>query len=292
MLGAAKDTAPSVGALLTREDLAKGFRALGLSGADTVLAQSSFKAFGGVSGGPKTVIEALLEVLGPDGTLAMPTFNWDDFGGKKLYSKRHTKPQTGVLCEMLMDWPGAYRIYHPIHGFTLVGRRAKELSEKVKNESSFEASSLFGELHRSNAKIMLMGVNYRKGLTFFHYVEEAANVPYRKFIELKGSVEELDGSVHEISMNYFGRRTKDVKYDIDKVQPFLETSENPVVRVGRIGGSAVKVMHARDVYERIMHALMQNPNLAVVPEWPEGFFQPPKNQKDKQKENHEERGKT
>ena len=277
MLAAANANATTPQAApLTRDDLVEGFRAMSLCSEDTVLVQSGFKAFGGVVGGPKTVIEALLEVLRPHGTLIMPTFNWDDFGEKKLYSKRHTKPQTGILCEMLMAWPGAHRIYHPIHGFTLVGRLAKELSETVKNESSFESSSLFGELHRRNAKIMLMGVQYRKGLTFFHYVEEAANVPYRKFIVLKGRVEELDGSVREITMPYFGRLTMDVKYDIDMVQPFLETLADPVVRVGRIGQSAVKVMRAADVYDRIMAALRVNSRFAEVPEWPEGFLKPPK----------------
>ncbi len=269
---------------LSKQDLIEGFRRLGLNSGDTVLVQSSYKAFGGVEGGPKTVLEALLEVLGPEGTLIKPTFNWDDFGEKKLYSKRNTKPQTGIMCEMLMQWPGVRRIYHPIHGFSLVGRLADELSQTVKNEGSFESSSLFGELHRRNAKIMLMGVNYRKGLTFFHYVEEAAMVPYRKFITLEGGVEESDGSVRRIAMKYFGRSTKDVKYDIDKVQPCLEEQKPAVVAVEKIGLSTVKLMRAADAYDRILSALEKNPNLAVVDEWPPGFLQPAKKPANIQKE--------
>ncbi len=235
---------------------------------DMVLVQSSFKAFGGVVGGPKKVIEALLDVVFLSGTLIMPTFNWNDFGEKKLYRKAHTKPQTGILSEMFMQWEGVHRVYHPIHGFSLLGRQARELSEMVKNESSFESSSLFGEMHRRNAKIMLLGVNYRKALTFFHYVEESVGVPYRKFIELKGDVEELDGTVHAISMKYYGRSTKDIKYDIDKVQPFLEGGKNPVVTIGKIGCSTVKLMQAADVYDRLSNALRKIPDLAQVSEWP------------------------
>lgn len=256
---------------LTRRDLTEGFRALGLKTGDMVEVQSSFKAFGGVEGGPKTVIEALLEVVGPSGTLIMPTFNWNDFGEKKLYSKRNTKPQTGILCEMFMSWPGVRRVYHPIHGFSLVGALAEELSRTVKNESSFEASSLFGELHRRDAKILLLGVSYRKGLTYFHYIEEAFGVPYRKFIELKGGVEELDGSVHEITMKYYGRKTKDVKYDIEMVQPCLEEGPKPVVTIGKIGLSTVKLMRAVDVFDRVTEALRVKPDLAQVSEWPEGM---------------------
>ncbi len=253
---------------LSRKDLTAGFRRLGLTETDTVLAQSSFKAFGGVEGGPRTVIEALLEILLPNGTLIMPTFNWNDFGEKKLYSKRHTKPQTGILSEMLMSWDGVCRVYHPIHGFSLVGRRAKELAEKVKNESSFEESSLFGELHRMGAKIMLLGIGYRKGLTFFHYVEEMVGVPYRKFITLEGSVEELDGTVHPVKMMYYGRSTKEVKYDIDNIGPFLEEGERPVVTIGKVGASTVRVMNAREVFDRLAQALKLHPTLVVVDQWP------------------------
>jgi len=78
---------------LTFEDFVGGFCAIGLVPGDTVLVQSSFAEFRRVRGGPKTVIEALLEVLQPDGTLIMPTFNWVDFGAKKFYSKRKSKPQ-------------------------------------------------------------------------------------------------------------------------------------------------------------------------------------------------------
>lgn len=249
---------------LTLADLVQGFRDLGLSKGDVVLSQNSYKAFGGVQRGPKTVIEALLQVLSPDGTLIMPTFNWNDFGEKKLYSKCHTKPQTGFLSEMLMNWKGAYRIYHPIHGFTLVGKRAKELSEKVHNKSSFESSSLFGELHRMNAKLMLLGVNYGKGLTFFHYVEEMVGVPYRKFIPLRGKVEELDGSIHEVEIPYYGRVSMNMRYNLDKIEPFLEDPNNSVVTVRKIGMSTVKLMNAQDTYDRIADTLRKHPNLVLV----------------------------
>ena len=249
---------------LSLKDLVRGFRELGLCEGDTVLVQSSFKAFGGVTGGPKTVIEAFLRTLGSSGTLVMPTFNWNDFGENKFYRKLHTKPQTGILSEMLMDCAGCYRIYHPIHGFSLVGKLAKELSEKVHNRSSFESSSLFGELHRMDAKLMLLGVNYGKGLTFFHYAEESIGVPYRKFITLHGKMEELDGAIREISIPYYGRGSMDMHYNLDKIEPFLENPKNSVVTVKKIGASTVKLMNARKVYDRIAETLRQHPNLVLT----------------------------
>ena len=255
---------------LTVDDLIEGFKGLGLTGTDTVLVQSSFKTFGGVKGGPKAVIEAFLKILLPKGTLVMPTFNWNDFGEKKLYSKRHTKPQTGIISEMFMNWPGVRRVYHPIHGFSLIGARAKEWARKVQNKSSFESSSLFGELHRANAKLMVLGVNYGKGLTFFHYVEEMIGVPYRSFINLRGRVEELDGSIHDIEIPYYGRASLDMHYNLDKIEPFLENPKDSVVRTGKIGLSVVKVLNAQDAFDRIAETLRKFPNLVLTDSKTEG----------------------
>lgn len=194
----------------------------------------------------------------------MPAFNWVDFGEKKLYSKRNTKPQTGILSELFMSWPGCQRIYHPIHGFSLVGSKAEQLAAKVKNKSSFEESSLFGELYRMNAKLMVMGINYGKGLTFFHYVEESIGVPYRKMITLKGKTEELDGTIHDIEIPYYGRAALDMYYNLDRIEPFLEDPARPVVTVKKIGNSMIKIMNARDCFELIAETLKKHPNLVLT----------------------------
>jgi len=45
---------------LTKEDLVRSFRELGLKAGDVLLVHSSYKSFGGVEGGPQTVVDALL----------------------------------------------------------------------------------------------------------------------------------------------------------------------------------------------------------------------------------------
>ena len=245
------------------EDLVKGFRQVGLTAGDTVLVQSSFIPLRKAQGGPRTVIEALLAVLAPEGTLIMPTFNWADFGEKKFYSQRTTKPQTGILTELFMNWEGCQRIYHPFHGFSLVGKLAQELAQKVKNRSSFEASSLFGKLHRMNAKLMLLGVDYRQGFSFFHYVEESVGVPYRKFLTLRGKMEKLDGTIHDIEIPYYGRASLSEEYNLDKIAPILE-EDCSVVVTGSIGMCPVKVVRAKEAYDLLATALKKNPNLVCI----------------------------
>lgn len=67
--------APAASPHVTRTDIADGLRATGLKAGMNVVVHSSLSSLGRVEGGPDTVIDALQEVLGPGGTLVMPTFS-------------------------------------------------------------------------------------------------------------------------------------------------------------------------------------------------------------------------
>jgi len=60
---------------VTREDIMAGLRALGIGAGAGIMVHSSLRSFGRVEGGARTVIEALMQVLTPDGTLLLPSFN-------------------------------------------------------------------------------------------------------------------------------------------------------------------------------------------------------------------------
>lgn len=61
---------------LTRSDLADGLRALGLAPGMAVEVHSSLSAFGHVVGGAEAVVDALMDVVGPEGALVMPAFRY------------------------------------------------------------------------------------------------------------------------------------------------------------------------------------------------------------------------
>ena len=59
---------------LTRRDLEEGFRAIGVSRGMMLEVHSSLSSFGYVEGGADTVISALMDLVGKDGAIVMPTF--------------------------------------------------------------------------------------------------------------------------------------------------------------------------------------------------------------------------
>ncbi len=88
--------------MLTFDTLTTEFRAIGVAPGDTLRAHSSYKSFGGVEGGPQAVIDALLEVLTPEGTLIMPNFNFDFCKGQ-LWDVRETSSKMEYRHPLFTD---------------------------------------------------------------------------------------------------------------------------------------------------------------------------------------------
>src|SRR5687768_12720625 len=74
---------------ITSAEIARALRALGLERGDCVLVHSSLSRIGRVAGGAEAVVDALLEVVGTEGTLAVPTF---PFTGSMLEYLRSDPP--------------------------------------------------------------------------------------------------------------------------------------------------------------------------------------------------------
>lgn len=67
----------SVDGPVVHERLVSDLRRLGIETGMTLLVHCSLSSIGWVVGGPVTVVKALLECIGPRGTLVMPTHSGD-----------------------------------------------------------------------------------------------------------------------------------------------------------------------------------------------------------------------
>lgn len=62
--------------VILKEEIVQKLREVDLEKGDVVMVHTSLKRMGYVCGGAQTVIEALMEVVGKDGTIMMPTQSW------------------------------------------------------------------------------------------------------------------------------------------------------------------------------------------------------------------------
>lgn len=245
--------------MINFDDLVLGFENLGLKKNDLVLIHSSFKSFGGVEGGPQTVIDALTEIVGKNGTLLFPTFNFDFSSEGSTFDVKKTPSQMGILTEFARKNPNSKRTIDPIYSFVVLGELKDELGNLV-YENSYGPNSMFAKLREKKGKIMVIGLKYNDSVTFFHHVEEIQKVDYRFPKEFHGEIIDYDNERKKGKITLYVRNLEmGTLTDVDKMGVILE-NEN-IVKVQKIGNSLVKLMDAKEVYARTVQEMKKNPHI-------------------------------
>lgn len=124
-------------------------------------------------------LEAILDTIGPEGTLLIPTFNWDFCHGE-TFDYKTTPCKTGSLGTVALRHPAFRRTQHPLYSFAVAGRDQKLLCD-MQNISSFGDDSPFGYLERCNGKNVLVDLHYTDCFTFVHHIEEVCGVNTYRF---------------------------------------------------------------------------------------------------------------
>jgi aminoglycoside 3-N-acetyltransferase len=244
--------------MLTFEKLVEGFRGLGVEEGDTLLVHSSYKSLGAVDGGPQIVINALESVLGEDGTLVMPTFNFD-FNKGTPWDVRTTPSKMGVLTELVRVDPRAKRVFHPFYSFAILGKHAEMLGG-LRYKSSYERNSVFGKLRDLDGKIMVIGLSYNDSMTFFHHIEQMEGVDYRFLKQFTGEVTDENGNTYTDTFEMLVRDIdKGVMTMVDPMGALMEQAG--VIRSAKIGEADVKLMKANEVYAFTAREMKRDPHL-------------------------------
>ncbi|MBU0629576.1 MAG: AAC(3) family N-acetyltransferase, partial [Candidatus Margulisbacteria bacterium] len=177
---------------LTREMLVDGLRELGVKKGSVLLVHSSLSRLGFVQGGAKAVIEALLEVLGPEGTLAMPAFGWSPEQGG-VFDCRRSPSRLGEISETFRRRSGVLRSCHPTHSIAAFGPQAAFLvGEHQKSKTPFDRFSPYQKLMELSGDILCLGVSIRY-ITFYHVYEDLnPNFPLSVYAERPLPVRVID----------------------------------------------------------------------------------------------------
>ena len=89
--------------MITYNDLVRDIKSLGIKDGDTLFLRISYRAIGKIENGPKTFIDALLNVVGEEGTIILTAFpkifqsHVRFFIRNKFYQKKIYSQQQG-LC--------------------------------------------------------------------------------------------------------------------------------------------------------------------------------------------------
>lgn len=178
----------------TRQSLAADFRRLGLASGITVLVHSSLSSLGWVNGGPVAVVQALMDVITPRGTLVMPTHSGDYSDPSRWENPpvpqawwqtiRDTMPPfdprwtptrgMGVIVETFRKWPGTMRSSHPVLSFAAWGRKAQFVVANHELDYSLGEGSPLARIYDLDGYVLLLGVGHESN-TSMHLAEYRAS---------------------------------------------------------------------------------------------------------------------
>lgn len=158
-----------------RAALVDQLSSLGIERGDVLLVHTSYRAVRPVDGGPAGLIEALLECIGPGGTLVMPSWSGEDdvpFDPRKS----PVAADLGIVARVFARWPGVARSVHPF-AFAAVGPHAGRVLQDPLPLPPHAAESPVGRVHELDGRVLLLGVDHTADTTI-HLAEILAGVPY------------------------------------------------------------------------------------------------------------------
>lgn len=181
----------------TTTTIAADLRALGVEPGMTLLVHSSLSKVGWVSGGPVAIILALEEVLGPEGTLVMPTHT-ANLSDPALWRRppvprdwvdpiRHSLPafdvdltptyHMGVIAETFRKQRGVIRSNHPDTSFAAWGKHAHYITDNHALVPLFGEDSPLARVYDLHGHVLLLGVTHANN-TSLHLAEWRARIPH------------------------------------------------------------------------------------------------------------------
>lgn len=239
----------------TRSSLAEDLRRLGIKAGTTVMVHSSLRALGWVCGGPVAVVQALMDVITPEGTLVMPTHSGDlsDPAGWKrppvpqswwptirqtmpAYDPRTTPTRgMGRVVEVFRTWHGVQRSAHPTTSFAAWGAQAEFVTANHALDYEMGETSPLARVYDLDGWVLLLGVGYDSN-TSFHLAEY--RMPNQKVIRPGAPIIEN------------GQRVWKEFDDIDiNDDPFgqmgVEFEESGNVLVGNVGSAESRLLSQR-----------------------------------------------
>jgi len=246
---------------VAQSDIRSGLYALGIRPGDRVFVHSSLSAFGNVEGGAEAACDALVEAVGPDGTVAVPAFTWGGYHDREtvVFDVRNDPCEVGVVPETFRRRFEAVRSEHVCHSIAAIGADAQDvMGDGVRPFA--EGSSMY-RLYELDFWYLFLGCGFGC-CTALHTVEELAQVPYRYYRHFEGStVVRADGSVVPARSVEFLRRSP-YHNDFGKMKAAYQ--EAGVLQAGAVGNARILCAKMRDIVDVGLRLIREDPGCLLT----------------------------
>lgn len=188
-----RTTSHEMSFVTTKDDICDLLAGMGITKSMVVLVQANTNALGYVVGGVQTIVNALMETVGYDGTIIMPTFSpqladpsclkqgvkreqWDVVRQyAQPFDRKLTTPyESDPLIHQFLKNEGVVRSYHPLYSFAAWGKYAKVICDKHPLHFGLNQDSPLGRVVEFNGFVVMLGMDYKDCVMFrlAHYQNE------------------------------------------------------------------------------------------------------------------------
>jgi aminoglycoside 3-N-acetyltransferase len=254
----------------TRRSLGRQLTELGVRPGSVLLVHSSVKAIGWVVGGALAVVQALLDALGPDGTLVVPTHtpeNSDPAGWSNPPVPQSWWPVIrehmpgfdpavtpsrwmGTVPELVRRWPGALRSDHPQVSFAAIGPAAVSIVGGHAVDDMLGESSPVGRIYAADGDVLLLGAGHGSNSSL-HLAEYRLPEPIRG----RQGAAVLDPATGEGRWLWWDDVAVD-EGDFLALGDALDATGR--VRIGPVGAAVGRLMRQRDAVDFAIDWMRQN----------------------------------
>jgi aminoglycoside 3-N-acetyltransferase len=259
-------TSPIITGDMIEKDLIK----LGLQKGDSVFLHSSLKSIGYVEGGAPTVIDAIIEVLGPSGTLIVPAYSLKKsmyktcLDKKYMFDPRTSTTQLGIIPATFLSYPDICRSIHPTHSVSAIGENAGYITESHHlAASTFGHDSPWDRLMKLNGKILATGLKMGRN-TFSHVLEDNMLDEFPLPVRMKQTFylkcKDWDGTIIEVPVVPHDPKYKKIRMDQKSREDLRkyfweEFIRSGIIRVGRVGQAISWIASANEYYDHLVRLM-------------------------------------
>lgn len=148
-------------------------------------------------------IDFLQSLVGKNGNIIFPTYNWDFCSGKS-FDYHKTPSMTGSLTNIALKRKDFKRTKHPIYSFAVWGKD-KDYLTSLDYVDSFGGESIFAWFEMVKAKNIFINVPYVNSATFIHHIEQKNSVNYRYIKDFTANYIDKNGNNSQKTYSMFVR---------------------------------------------------------------------------------------
>ena len=237
---------------LTQAEIKTALERVGIARGDTVLGHFALSRFGYVEGGAESLIETLLSILGPEGTLVMPTFTFS-WLGRLPYDPQTTPSRVGKVTDRFRRRAGVLRSGHPTHSFAATGQHAAALlANHNHSHSPLHQDGPLGRLADLNGKVLLFSPPTTN--TIMHVGDYRAGLPLVDFI---CPIRE-GGERREVVV-------PDCPWHVRFAPAYEKLYARGLIQDAELGEETLRAMRCRDAIEAHAEVMRETPRLLLQP---------------------------